>query len=66
MKSANEKTVAFTLTRRQLVDLMLACSWMAMEMRMADGPQYKGQRWDDLHTRLAEVLRNHDRKEEVK
>lgn len=64
MKSENEKTVGFTLTRRQLCDLMLACSWVQMDLDMMH-PE-SGQRWADLHQRLAEVLRNHDRKEEVK
>ena len=59
----NEKTVTVKITRRQLIDLMLACSWISGDFQMNGS---SAEKWDLLHERLQECLKAHDLHEEGK
>ena len=53
----NNRTVTLKLKRRELVDLMCACT--SMEFSVEEG---HGKKWGALHDRLSEILKDFDTK----
>lgn len=58
MKTPNQKTMTIKLRRRDIVDLMTACAWAAVDAGVCSD-----SKWRNLHEVLREQLDEFDSKE---
>ncbi len=54
-----ERTVTIKLKRSELCSLILACTFCFIATQ---GENQSGEKWNDLHTKLTDILNEYDKK----